>query len=112
MGQELAVLAIKRYESATRGRPEIMVSGSDDFSMMLWSPEKDSKCIARMTGHHNLINDVKFSPDMRFIATESFDKSIKLWNGKTGKFMLWIGVQMDKRVASGGKDNVIKMWHQ
>ncbi|GIY58979.1 notchless protein homolog 1 [Caerostris extrusa] len=76
---------IKVFRGRIEARPEIMVSGSDDFSMMLWSPEKDSKCIARMTGHHNLINDVKFSPDMRFIATESFDKSIKLWNGKTGK---------------------------
>ncbi|GIX71140.1 notchless protein homolog 1 [Caerostris darwini] len=121
MGQELAVVALKRYESATSGRPEIMVSGSDDFSMMLWSPEKDSKCIARMTGHHNLINDVKFSPDMRFIATASFDKSIKLWNGKTGKYIsslhghvqqvyqiAWSG---DSRLlVSGSADSTLKVW--
>ncbi|GIY64195.1 notchless protein homolog 1, partial [Caerostris extrusa] len=121
MGQELAVVALKRYESATSGRPEIMVSGSDDFSMMLWSPEKDSKCIARMTGHHNLINDVKFSPDMRFIATASFDKSIKLWNGKTGKYIssLYGHVQQVYQIAwssdsrllvSGSADSTLKVW--
>ena len=37
------------------------------------------------TGHQQLINDVRFSPDMRLIASASFDKSIKLWDGKNGK---------------------------
>ena len=36
-------------------------------------------------GHQALINDVKFSPDGRIIASGSFDKSVKLWDGKTGK---------------------------
>ena len=40
-----------------------------------------------MSGHHQLINDVKFSPDGRLIASASFDKSIKLWDGNTGKFI-------------------------
>ena len=53
--------------------------------MILWNPEVDRKPISRMTGHQQLINDVKFSPDSRLIASASFDKSIKLWDGKTGK---------------------------
>lgn len=40
----------------------------------------------RMTGHQQLINCVQFSPDARIIASASFDKSIKLWDGKTGKY--------------------------
>ena len=42
---------------------------------------------ARMTGHQQLVNDVKFSPDSRLIASASFDKSIKIWDGKTGSFI-------------------------
>ena len=42
---------------------------------------------ARMTGHQQLVNDVKFSPDSRLIASASFDKSIKLWDGRTGAFL-------------------------
>jgi WD40 repeat protein len=40
---------------------------------------------ARMTGHQQLVNDVKFSVDTRLVASASFDKSIKLWDGRTGK---------------------------
>lgn len=38
-----------------------------------------------MTGHQQLINCVQFSPDTRIVASASFDKSIKLWDGKTGQ---------------------------
>ena len=37
-------------------------------------------------GHQGLINDVMFSPDGRLIASASFDKSIKLWDGNTGTY--------------------------
>ena len=67
--------------------PERLVSGSDDFTLFLWLPEKEKKSTARMTGHMQLINEVKFSPDTRLIASASFDKSVKLWDGRTGKFI-------------------------
>ena len=36
-------------------------------------------------GHQQLINEVCFSPDVRLIASASFDKSVKLWDRRTGK---------------------------
>lgn len=69
-----------------------MVSGSDDFTLFLWNPEKDKKPIARLTGHQQLVNDVKFSPDGRIIASASFDKSIKLWESKSGNIISTIFV--------------------
>lgn len=82
--QEKAERALERYNKA-RGEKERLVSGSDDFTLFFWEPESAKKHIARMTGHQQLINDVKFSPDTRIIASASFDKSIKLWDGRTGK---------------------------
>ena len=76
--------ALEKYNKA-RGERERLVSGSDDNTLFLWHPESEKKSIARMTGHQQLINDVKFSPDTRMIASASFDKSIKIWDGKTGK---------------------------
>ena len=34
-----------------------------------------------------IVNHVYFSPDGKWIASGSFDKSVKLWNGITGDFV-------------------------
>lgn len=78
---------MESYTSTLGKNTERLVSGSDDFTLFLWDPEKSSKPVARMTGHQQLVNDVKFSPDTRIIASASFDKSIKLWDGSTGAFI-------------------------
>ena len=63
------------------------ISGSDDFTMFLWSPQVDKVALTRMVGHQQLINHIAFSPDGRYIASGSFDKKVKLWCGKTGRFL-------------------------
>jgi len=118
---EIQKKALVKYEEARQGQPERMVSGSDDFTMILWNPESDKKPQTRMTGHQQLINDVKFSPDSRIIASASFDKSIKLWDGKTGKFLgtlrghvqavYQIAWSADSRLlVSGSADSTVKLW--
>lgn len=58
--------ALERYEAVCQQGAEKLVSGSDDFTLFLWLPEKEKRPLARMTGHQQLINDVKFSPDTRY----------------------------------------------
>ena len=100
---------------------ERLVSGSDDFTMFLWNPEVDKKTIARMTGHQQLINDVRFSPDTRLIASASFDKSIRLWNIHTGVCIrtvtghsgsIWLlQLLQNNQLASASDDQSFKIWN-
>lgn len=118
--EERVEVAKERYE-AGRDEGERLVSGSDDFTLFLWKPESEKKSIARMTGHQQLINDVKFSPDARTIASASFDKSVKLWDGKTGKFIASLRAHVqavyqvswssDSRlIVSGSADSTLKVF--
>lgn len=114
-------IAKKQYEKMLNCHPERLVSGSDDFTLFLWEPAIKKQPIARLTGHQQLINQVQFSPDGRTIASASFDKSIKLWDGWTGKFqaslrghvgpVYQIAWSSDSRLlVSGSADSTLKVW--
>ena len=53
----------------------------------MWYPTTDKHLILRMTGHVQPVTHLAFSPDGRFLASASFDKKIKLWDGRTGEFL-------------------------
>uniref|UniRef100_A0A3B3CDK6 Notchless protein homolog 1 n=1 Tax=Oryzias melastigma TaxID=30732 RepID=A0A3B3CDK6_ORYME len=101
--------------------PERLVSGSDDFTLFLWNPAADKKPLARMTGHSALVNEVLFSPDTRLLASASFDKSVKIWDGRTGKYLMslrghvgsvyQVAWSADSRLlVSGSSDSTLKVW--
>ncbi|KAF2075681.1 hypothetical protein CYY_002994 [Polysphondylium violaceum] len=114
--------ALKRYndvKKATKG--EVLVSGSDDFTVIMWKPAESKTMVIRLAGHQQPINLVNFSPDGRLFATASFDKSIKLWDGVNGKFLTnfrgHVGAvyqvcwSADSRyLVSGSKDSTLKVW--
>lgn len=119
--EELKKLALERYQKLKGSEVERLVSGSDDFTLFLWTPSVAKKEITRMTGHQALINEVKFSPDGRLIASGSFDKSIKVWDGQTGKFLAalrghvssvyQVSWSADSRLlCTGSSDSTLKVW--
>ncbi|EFA83826.1 WD40 repeat-containing protein [Heterostelium album PN500] len=118
--------ALERYNEAKAsgakyGGGDILISGSDDFTVIMWNPSVSKTAISRLTGHQQQINLVSFSPNGRYFASASFDKSIKLWDGQTGKFLgnfrghvgavYQVCWSSDSRfLVSGSKDSTLKIW--
>ena len=101
---------------------EKIVTGSDDFTLILWDINISNKPIIRMTGHQGIVNDVKFSPNAFYLASASFDKSIKIWNANNGNFLFNLRGHVlsvyqiswspnSKMLLSGSKDSTLFVWN-
>ncbi|KAI9175340.1 ribosome assembly [Blastocladiella emersonii ATCC 22665] len=117
---EAAAAARERYETGHKGA-ERLVSGSDDFTLYLWKPAESKQAVTRMTGHQALVNQVTFSPSGHRIASASFDKSVKVWDGHSGAFLFnlrghvgavyQVVFSADERLLlSSSKDSTCKVW--
>jgi len=113
--------ALEHYQKFKESNPnEILVSGSDDFSLFVWSGHlcKEKK---RLSGHQLLINAISFSPCGSYFASASFDKKIKIWSA-SGAFLrtltghvgavYCVSWSCDSRfLVSASKDSTAKVWN-
>jgi WD40 repeat protein len=67
------------------------------------------------------VNHIAFSPDGRYFASASFDKKVKVWDGRTGAFIATltghvsavyqVAWSTDSRLLiSASKDSTAKVW--
>mmetsp|Transcript_1238 Transcript_1238/g.1453 ORF Transcript_1238/g.1453 Transcript_1238/m.1453 type:complete len:507 (-) Transcript_1238:202-1722(-) len=73
--------------------PMILATGSFDSTVKIWdvggTPSETSsfECLHTMKGHDNYIYDVAFSPNGKYLVSGSTDKSVNVWNARTGKLL-------------------------
>lgn len=113
--------ANQRYVAVVGTEGERLVSASDDFTLFMWKPEESKSPLTRMTGHQGVINHIAFSPNARFVASASFDKKVKLWCGRTGRFIATLNGHVgavyqvawsadSNYIVSASKDSTVKLW--
>lgn len=55
--------------------------------MILWEQSVSDQPKKHLFGHQQLVNHVCFSPNGQWIASASFDNSVRIWDGITGVFI-------------------------
>ncbi len=97
--------------------------------LLAWSSSADEPAavpagVTALKGHTEAVYAVAFSPDGGYVATGSFDKTLKLWDATTGKEVKTLGGQgghqnlvltvafspNGQMLASGSTDNTAKLW--
>ena len=86
----------------------------------VWSVP-DGKELFRLTGHKDYANGLAYSPDVSVLATGSEDRSVRLWDARTGTPIrsragraraVWpVVFSPDGRsLATGGWDDTVRVW--
>ena len=107
-------------EKTSRPR-EFVISGSRDKTIMLWDVWRGT-CLITLRGHDNWVRSVLFHPSGRFICSCSDDKSVRVWDCKSGRTAKSLTdahdhfvtcIAMNPRyplLASGSVDKAVKVW--
>ena len=115
---ELAVLAAARAVAATWPWGHTVFPEAEQ---RLHETILSSHVRLTLAGHSSDVSSVAWSPDGRWLATGSWDKTAKVWDAETGKELLTLSGHKaavfsvawspdGKRLATGSMDKTAKVW--
>jgi serine/threonine protein kinase/sugar lactone lactonase YvrE len=88
---------------------------------LTWRRVQAGKALSTLTGHTQRVTSVVFSPDSRYLASGSDDRTIKLWEVATGRQVRTLAGHIynvtsvafspdGRHLASGSWDRTVKLW--
>lgn len=100
---------------------EILISGSDDKTVIVWDVNLQNPLVKRLAGHHGPINHLSFSPNGIIFVSASFDKTLRIWSlhnntclavlkGHISAVYILSFSRDSKWVISGSKDSTLQVW--
>ena len=63
--------------------PHLLGTASSDYSCYIWDWEKE-RCVMRLSGHKEEVNDLAFHSSENIVATASDDLTVHLWDLSSG----------------------------
>lgn len=118
-GQQVESQVLSEMESCWAFSPDgtLLVSGSN--TLALWNVETGNM-LGRL-GELPWVTTLAFSPDGKFIASGHDDRSVRLWNRKTGRSVCTLRGHDEEicalafnadatRLASAGEDRLVNIW--
>ncbi|MFN6099353.1 MAG: protein kinase domain-containing protein, partial [Dolichospermum sp.] len=113
-------LGVDIFPHVVKAKPSAVVKSTSQPQVN--SNQFIENLLQTLTGHSYSVNSVAYSPDGQTVASGSWDKTIKLWNVKTGNLLQTleghsysvysVAYSPDgQTVASGSWDKTIKLWN-
>ncbi|ETO14384.1 hypothetical protein RFI_22984 [Reticulomyxa filosa] len=112
------IIGIWDVKSGTMSKE--FIGHSDNVTCVKFSPDEAEKEIQILEGHSDIVNEVKYFPDGQIIISCSDDKTIRLWDVKSGQEiqrleghlqMTRIDISSDSSViVSCSNDRTIQLW--